>query len=91
LGDGNLHYNVFPPFGGSKEILKHLSKDVQKIVHDQVYTFDGSISAEHGIGRLKAADLITYGDAGKLSAMRAIKTALDPNGIMNPGAVITKS
>ena len=78
LGDGNLHYNVFPPLGGSKEALKHLSQDVQKIVHDQVHAFDGSISAEHGIGRLKSADLISYGDAGKLSAMRAIKAALDP-------------
>ncbi len=91
LGDGNLHYNVFPPLGGSKEALKHLSQDVQKIVHDQVHAFDGSISAEHGIGRLKSADLISYGDAGKLSAMRAIKAALDPDGIMNPGAVITQS
>ena len=48
----------------------------------------GSISAEHGIGRMKLDDLERYGDPGKLAAMRAIKAALDPRGIMNPGAVL---
>ena len=48
----------------------------------------GSVSAEHGIGRLKIDDLETYGDGAKLTAMRAIKRALDPIGIMNPGAVL---
>jgi FAD/FMN-containing dehydrogenase len=48
----------------------------------------GSVSAEHGIGRLKIEDLERYGDPAKLAAMRAIKTALDPHGIMNPGAVL---
>jgi len=48
----------------------------------------GSVSAEHGIGRLKVDDLETYGDKAKLAAMRAIKQALDPAGIMNPGAVL---
>jgi FAD/FMN-containing dehydrogenase len=48
----------------------------------------GSVSAEHGIGRLKVDDLERYGDPAKLSAMRAIKAALDPLGIMNPGAVL---
>jgi FAD/FMN-containing dehydrogenase len=57
-------------------------------VHDLVHEMGGSISAEHGIGRLKVDDLERYGDPGKLAAMRAIKTALDPAGIMNPGAVL---
>jgi FAD/FMN-containing dehydrogenase len=48
----------------------------------------GSVSAEHGIGRLKVDDLERYGDPAKLAAMRAIKAALDPLGIMNPGAVL---
>ena len=61
---------------------------VQRVIHDLVHEFDGSISAEHGIGRLKAPDLIRYGDPTKLAAMRAIKSALDPNSIMNPGAVL---
>ena len=53
-----------------------------------VHEMDGSISAEHGIGRLKAGDLERYGDPVKLHAMRAIKAALDPQGIMNPGAIL---
>jgi len=57
-------------------------------VHDLVDELGGSISAEHGIGRLKTADLEKYGDPAKLAAMRAIKAALDPNGIMNPGVVL---
>ena len=59
-----------------------------RAIHDLVAEMDGSISAEHGIGRLKAADLERYGDPAKLAAMRAIKAALDPLGIMNPGAVL---
>jgi len=57
-------------------------------VHDLVHEMGGSVSAEHGIGRLKVDDLERYGDPAKLAAMRAIKAALDPNGIMNPGAVL---
>ena len=57
-------------------------------MHDLVHELGGSISAEHGIGRLKVADLERYGDPAKLAAMRAIKAALDPVGIMNPGAVL---
>ena len=53
-----------------------------------MHELGGSISAEHGIGRLKVDDLERYGDPAKLSAIRAIKQALDPNGIMNPGAVL---
>ncbi|MEL6425500.1 MAG: FAD-linked oxidase C-terminal domain-containing protein, partial [Pseudomonadota bacterium] len=59
-----------------------------RTVHDLADSFDGSVSAEHGVGRLKAGDLVRYGDPGKLVAMRAIKAALDPNGILNPGAVL---
>ena len=91
LGDGNLHYNVFPPQGVTRDSLKKFSTEIQKIVHDQTHAFGGSVSAEHGIGRLKRDDLETYGDPAKLSAMRAIKAALDPNGIMNPGAVLAQN
>ena len=59
-----------------------------RIVHDLIDAHGGSISAEHGIGRFKTADLVHYGDPAKLAAMRAIKDALDPAGIMNPGAVL---
>ena len=58
------------------------------MIHDIVHAMGGSVSAEHGIGRFKVDDLERYGDPAKLSAMRAIKSALDPLGIMNPGAVL---
>jgi FAD/FMN-containing dehydrogenase len=61
---------------------------VKRLVHDMVHAMGGSVSAEHGIGRLKVKDLERYGDPAKLAAMRAIKAALDPAGIMNPGAVL---
>jgi FAD/FMN-containing dehydrogenase len=60
-------------------------------VHDIVHDMGGSVSAEHGLGRLKTGDLLRYSDAGKLAAMRAIKQALDPLGIMNPGAIFAQS
>ena len=88
LGDGNLHYNVFAPKGVARSGMAHLAPAVTKAVHDLVDGLGGSISAEHGLGRHKMADLERYGDPGKLAAMRAIKAALDPVGIMNPGAVL---
>ncbi len=88
LGDGNLHYNVFPALGRDKADDAHLRDAVKATVHDLVHDMGGSVSAEHGLGRLKVGDLERYGDPGKLAAMRAIKAALDPNGIMNPGAVL---
>ncbi|MBI1170679.1 FAD-binding protein [bacterium] len=91
LGDGNLHYNVFPPFGRKPAEFKALAGAVQDLVHGMVAARGGSISAEHGIGRLKVADLERYGDPAKLAAMRAIKAALDPLGIMNPGAVLRQA
>ncbi|MEO1540840.1 MAG: FAD-binding oxidoreductase [Pseudomonadota bacterium] len=87
-GDGNLHYNVFPPQGQSRSDFEGIRAVVKRTVHDLADSFDGSVSAEHGVGRLKAGDLVRYGDPGKLVAMRAIKAALDPNGILNPGAVL---
>ena len=88
LGDGNLHYNVFPAKGRSKVDYLNQREAVKDSVHDLVNRMGGSVSAEHGIGRLKVRDLQRYGDPAKLAAMRAIKAALDPLGIMNPGAVI---
>ena len=58
------------------------------MIHDMVMSRGGSFSAEHGLGRAKAGELAKRGDPAKLAAMRAIKTALDPLGIMNPGAVL---
>jgi FAD/FMN-containing dehydrogenase len=88
LGDGNLHYNVFPRPGRSRADHEHERADITRTVHDLVHEMGGSVSAEHGIGRLKVDDLERYGDPVKLAAMRAIKAALDPQGILNPGAVL---
>lgn len=88
LGDGNLHYNVFPAPGRSRDDHAGDRAAIKRAVHDLVHAMEGSVSAEHGIGRLKVGDLERYGDPVKLDAMRAIKDALDPAGIMNPGAVL---
>ncbi|KMK68340.1 FAD-binding oxidoreductase [Puniceibacterium sp. IMCC21224] len=88
LGDGNLHYNIFPTPGRSKGDYDDQRDGVKHALHDLVHDMGGSVSAEHGIGRLKIDDLQRYGDPAKLTAMRAIKAALDPAGIMNPGAVL---
>ncbi|MEE3099031.1 MAG: FAD-linked oxidase C-terminal domain-containing protein, partial [Pseudomonadota bacterium] len=85
---GNLHYNLFPAKGRRREDYANLKPVLTRIVHDLIDAHGGSISAEHGIGRFKTADLAHYGDPAKLAAMRAIKAALDPAGIMNPGAVL---
>jgi FAD/FMN-containing dehydrogenase len=89
LGDGNLHYNVYPPAGKDRKDFAGVAAKISDRVHDNVVERGGSFSAEHGIGRLKTADLARYGDPAKLTAMRTLKNALDPNGILNPGAVIT--
>lgn len=91
LGDGNLHYNVFPTNGKTRADYGNLREEVKRLVHDLADACGGSVSAEHGIGRLKVDDLETYGDPAKLAMMRAIKAALDPRGIMNPGAVLRRA
>ena len=88
LGDGNLHFNIFPPAGRARsDYPAEMRETVATALYDLVAEYDGSFSAEHGIGRLKTADLARYGDPAKLAAMRAIKAALDPLGIMNPGVM----
>jgi len=88
LGDGNLHYNVAPPDGISNEDFLRNQDKVNRVVHDSVVGFGGSISAEHGIGALKRDELAHYKSAVELNMMRAIKAALDPLGIMNPGKIL---
>ncbi len=88
LGDGNLHYNVFPPKGETRNAYVAQRDVIKRTVHDLVHEMGGSVSAEHGVGRLKVEDLERYGDPAKLSAMRAIKAALDPHGILNPGVIL---
>jgi FAD/FMN-containing dehydrogenase len=91
LGDGNLHYNVFPAPGKTRADTPAARETVPQAIHELVHRMGGSVSAEHGIGRLKVADLERYGDPVKLSLMRAIKATLDPQGILNPGAVLRRA
>lgn len=88
VGDGNLHFNVFPPPGRTRADYENERWQIKRCLHDLAHELGGSISAEHGIGRLKVADLQRYGDPVKLDVMRAIKAALDPQGIMNPGVIL---
>jgi len=88
LGDGNLHYNVAPPAGVSNDDFLLRQDDVNRVVYDSVQAFGGSISAEHGIGALKRGELAHYKTKVELDLMRAIKAALDPLGIMNPGKIL---
>ena len=89
LGDGNLHYNVQAPEGSdSTAFLRDMEHTVNALVFDQVRHFNGSISAEHGIGSLKAQTLPRYKDPVALGMMHAIKRALDPQGVLNPGRVL---
>lgn len=88
LGDGNLHYNVFPPVGQQRAAFVDMRDDIKRTVHDLVHELGGSVSAEHGVGRLKVDDLERYGDPVGIEMMRQIKAAFDPRGIMNPGAVL---
>lgn len=90
LGDGNLHYNVARGTMSEDELLA-LQYDVYELVHDHVHAVGGSISAEHGVGQLKRDVLPRYKDPVEMALMHRIKAALDPDGIMNPGKVLTVS
>lgn len=90
LGDGNIHYNVSQPVGADKAKFLAQWDKVNDAVHAIVGKYDGSISAEHGIGVLKRDLLAAAKDPVALSTMHAIKRALDPNGILNPGKVLAK-
>ena len=88
IGDGNIHFNLSQPIEMDKD--EYLSKweEINRVVHDIVTDLNGSISAEHGIGVLKVEELERYKPKTDLKMMRDIKTALDPNNIMNPGRII---
>ncbi|KGJ06414.1 2-hydroxyacid dehydrogenase [Paracoccus halophilus] len=88
LGDGNLHYNLFPAPGRSRDAYDDRRKALSDLIHEMVMARGGSFSAEHGVGRLKVAELERWADPARLAVMRTLKAALDPLGIMNPGAVL---
>jgi FAD/FMN-containing dehydrogenase len=88
VGDGNLHYNLSMPAHGDNAALISAQPDVNRIVHDLVHQHGGSISAEHGIGQLKREEILRYKSPVEMEMMRAVKRAIDPQGLMNPGKVL---
>jgi FAD/FMN-containing dehydrogenase len=88
LGDGNVHFNVRAPAGAGAAWLEEEGGAISAFVHDLVTAAGGSISAEHGIGQMKLAELLRLGEPARLAAMRAIKQGLDPKAIMNPGKLV---
>ena len=88
VGDGNVHFNVSQPKGISKDVYVAKWERMNRMVHDIVVDMDGSISAEHGIGRLKVDEMEHYKDPVELDLMKTLKAALDPNRTMNPGKVV---
>ena len=88
LGDGNLHYNAYVPGRNRSDAAAREAHDVTDLVYDIVQRYGGSFSAEHGIGLAKVAELRRYKSEVELGLMRAVKGALDPQGLMNPGKVL---
>ncbi|MGA2791948.1 MAG: FAD-binding oxidoreductase [Roseiarcus sp.] len=88
LGDGNIHFNVSQPIGADRRAFLAGWEAMNEVVHGVVAQFHGSISAEHGVGQLKRALLKRTKDPVALDVMRALKSMLDPRGILNPGKVL---
>ena len=88
IGDGNVHFNLSQPPGADRAAFLDQWETVNETVHDIAASLGGSISAEHGIGRLKRAEIRRYKSPVEMELMQRLKTALDPAGIMNPGKVL---
>ncbi len=88
LGDGNLHFNLTQPADADPDAFLAEWERVNAAVHDIVADFDGSISAEHGIGRMKVGENARFKPGVEIEMMRAIKHSLDPHNLMNPGKVV---
>ena len=88
MGDGNIHYNISQPVGADKQAFLDRWREINAIVHGIVLKYNGSISAEHGIGQLKRDELAEIRSPIEIELMQRIKHAFDPAGIMNPDKVL---
>ncbi len=88
MGDGNLHFNIFPPREEKKSSYGRIKSKLTRVINNNCKGLGGSFSAEHGVGRLKVKDLEQYCDPGKFNVMRQIKKAIDPLTILNPGVIL---
>ncbi|MEL7487561.1 MAG: FAD-linked oxidase C-terminal domain-containing protein, partial [Pseudomonadota bacterium] len=88
VGDGNVHYDIAPPEGAAKDALDNLRPAIEDAVYSVIERYRGSISAEHGVGRHRRASIAKRKSPVEMAMMRAVKTALDPDGIMNPGKMV---
>jgi len=88
LGDGNIHFNLSQPVGADRAAFLDRWEAVNEAVHDLVQSYQGSISAEHGVGRMKVAEIRHRKSPVEIDLMERVKRALDPHGIMNPGKVL---
>jgi FAD/FMN-containing dehydrogenase len=88
IGDGNIHFNFSAPRDGDGAAFLARWEEIQRIVHDVVHEFGGSISAEHGVGVQKRDQLVLYKSAVEMDLMRTLKRAFDPKNILNPGKVV---
>ena len=88
MGDGNLHFNVFPPREEKNSSYVRIKSQLTEVINSNCKRLGGSFSAEHGVGRLKVKDLKQYCDPGKFNVMRQIKKAIDPFTILNPGVIL---
>jgi FAD/FMN-containing dehydrogenase len=92
LGDGNLHYNVQAPVGvDPKAFLAEFQSPINALVYERVHAHRGSISAEHGLGQLKVDEAMRYKSPVEIRLMHALKTALDPENLMNPGKLLRRA
>ncbi len=88
IGDGNLPHNLSKPFGMGDDAFRERAGELARVVYDSTSSFDGSISAEHGLGQSKREVVADYKAPVELDLMRSLKDPLDPAGLMNPGKVL---